>query len=388
MTETPPSFEDVTVGAELADVNSEYTNELIQFKEGEKVLVPRAMYKKGFDGSPLVGENGKKIVTGYTKESGWEVASLGDSGKVRVRTSEPIDDEGHYLEKTVNAEFLASIQPIAPAESADHFAEAAQRIVGERKGLAAPEMIEQNEKLQDAIEDLGEEALDAAGVDKPIEGAKVEVQETETGPYDYLRKALPPVVRPKIEENFDFDNLFGNDEQYQQGIDSRNGHYEPETEEQKQQKYYDKYVTEENREQSRALLGEALKATPAIGEVLQRAGLDPNSVAAVDAIREDPNVRFEVAKIIAQKLDTLADSPDTDMGWRVVKNPSNNLKVDQVTGKRYDSRTYATALALKMIDGEFSRKLESNDQARDAEGRVAIGQHRHAAVLALMSRYA
>jgi len=250
---------------------------------------------------------------------------------------------------------------------------------------------------QKAEEDLGEEAVEASGVGLEANAAArvlgMDQKEQEpTDPYAYLRKALPPVVRPqKVSKKVDYDKLLSgaDDEQpWAQQQQRGFGQYEPETEEDKQRKYYDMFVTQENREKSLETLSETVKATPELREILERFAIAPTSLDAVDAIRENPDVRFEVAKVLAKKLDRLALDPNNDMGWRINDNSPNNLKVDPMTAKRMLSRTYAVSMALKMIDGEFSEKRADKDAIeRDDEGRVALGQHRHAATTTLMAYY-
>ncbi len=253
---------------------------------------------------------------------------------------------------------------------------------------------------QQAEEDLGEEAVEASDVHLEVAAANrivaMDKQEVQKDPYDYLREALPPIVRPLKAETNDphkYDYLFSSKDDILSGQgaqhDSRGfGHYEApkaETAEDRQRKYYDKYVTEENRGIAQATLAESIKATPQIREILAKHDLSPTSIDAVDAIRENPDVRFEVAKVLVQKLDKLA-SESNDMGWRVNDNSPNNLKVDPVTGARMKSRLYAVDMALKMIGGEFSERAEGRDSIEyGTDGSVAVGQHRHAARATLMS---
>lgn len=209
--------------------------------------------------------------------------------------------------------------------------------------------------------------------------------------YEYLKELLPPVTRPAGEApRLDYSYIHIKDA-LEQGRAAAQAQAElahkENTPEGKARKYYDKVVTEENRQDSLDFLGEVIKANPELVTIFQEAGLNPSDVATVDAIRENTNIRFQVAKHIAKKLDRLVTDDPEGFGLRVAQNSSGNLKVDTQTGKTMHSRDYAVSLALKMIDGEFSKKLESNDFARDGNGRVAIGQHRHAARAVLMSRY-
>ncbi len=213
----------------------------------------------------------------------------------------------------------------------------------------------------EVADDLGEEAVEDSGV--VVEASVAQrfadlpkpVEREPKGPYDYLRQALPPVVRESAAPEM--------------------------------QKYYDKFVTEENRQESLNTFSEVFKAVPAIEQVLVEANIPPLSLEAVDAIRSNADVRFEVAKILASRLDVLASQPGTDIGPRVVENSPQNLKSDMVLNEKLLSRTHAVKMALKMLGGEYSEKADpSTGYERDENsGRVTHGQHRYAALQALRS---
>jgi len=222
-----------------------------------------------------------------------------------------------------------------------------------------------------AEEDLGEEAMEASGVELGAAAASrivdIEQQEVQKDTYDYLRAALPPVVRPGSPQ--------AAGREYNSPID-----------EEQQRKYYDKFVTEENRREAQSMLAAATGSTPEIRAILSAHNLPSSSVEAVDAIREDPDVRFEIAKLLVQKLDRLLLDDSNDMGWRINKNDRGNLKADPITGKKKQSRLYAVDMALKMLGGEFAERLEGRDDfARGPDGSISMGQHRHAARTVLMT---
>jgi hypothetical protein len=262
------------------------------------------------------------------------------------------------------------------------------KVVEQQQALEMEFMIQRAK----AVTDLGAEAADAVPVigpndplitelprfakptqqsiaqafERPVQSAEA----VQNGKYEYLRTALPPTVRPEGRSK------------YSSGF----GQYRAESLEDKQRNYYDKFVTDENRQASLDTLDEAMKATPVIRDVLEQYGLKPYLIESVDAIRENPEVRFEVAKLLAEKLDRLL-AEENDMGWRIRSNSADNIKADEITGRRMSSRTHAVALALKMIGGEFSeRNVGSVDTIeRDENDFVVQGQHRHAAVTTLMS---
>ncbi len=225
-------------------------------------------------------------------------------------------------------------------------------------------------------------AVVAAALEQPV----VSSEKVRESKYDYLREALPPVLAPvDARSDKDYDALVFGDDSEQEWA-QQPSYSQPEYMKELQKKYYDRFVTQENRESSLAFLQEVMKATPLIRDILAAHHLDPTEIESVDAIRENPEVRFEVAKVLAEKLDIIL-SGENDLGWRLNRNDRGNLKQDEQTNAKHSSRTHAVSLALKMIDGEFSeRAVTSMDTIeRDESGRVVQGQHRHAAHSALMS---
>jgi hypothetical protein len=237
-------------------------------------------------------------------------------------------------------------------------------------------MLEHDENAEqvvttDEVRARGGYVLGAMGVEVPV---KLNY-ERDDGAFSYLREALPPVVRPDSSpDNYDV-LLYGSDEEVAEMHAAAQLTHEQEL----QQKYYDRFVTPANKESSVETLVESIKANPALGRVLREAGVDTFTIDAVDAIRENPDVRYEVAKYFTQKLDAMVSQDPHGFGWRVEENRADNLKVDPQTGKRMKSRLYAVSLALKMLDGEFSVSHEDDSFTRDADGRVAVAQHRDAA---------
>lgn len=209
----------------------------------------------------------------------------------------------------------------------------------------------------------------------PVVESLVDVNEvSDDSEYAYLKEWLPPVVRPDVpKRSGGYDYLF--DPNYDPSKVTR----APETPEEKLAKYYDKFVTDENRAGSAEVLKLALLKNRELYDILRNAGIDPHSIESVDAIRENPDVRFEVAKYLAEKLDRETAIYPEEYGERVVNNQSNNQKVDSQTGERMPSRVYAVSVALKMLGGEWSEGHEANDFERNEQGRPIIGQHRHAA---------
>lgn len=245
-----------------------------------------------------------------------------------------------------------------------------------QESLSLDRQAELAEELAATRHELGDIALAGAGVEAPIAA-----EEREKDPFDYLRNLLPPVTRPD-KQPANLDHLYGSQEEYERVLAS----LQLTGKEQEQQKYYDRFVTEENKQGSQEVLTESLKANPEIGRVLREAGIDVTSIEAVNEIRENANVRFEVAKHFAQKLGDMVMKDPRGFGWRVEENRPDNLKEDPLTGKKMMSRDYVVSLALKMLDGEFSVSNEDDSFTRDPDGRVAVAQHRDAARRLLMGK--
>lgn len=313
---------------------------------------------------------------------GYMVETDEEDGSEYILAHKPLSETTLSPENQVRlAEEFAANQQMADgfeqvaAERARQFVDG--RVEGEIPNGETP--------LSDAQEDIAYVAIGVAtGIEDPSEvdgnarmfsPSELRVMRASRNPYDalldpntpnieaekpidvyaYLKEALPPVTR---------------------GTTEASG------------KYYDKFVTDENRQVSLDFLSEVVKADAHIAGIIYEAGLEPTDMATVDAIRENPDIRYKVAKRLTQKLDTLADQDPEGFGFRVAVNSPNNLKSDGVTGKRMKSRMYAVDMALKMLGGEFSERTQDDDFARDKNDRVANGQHRHAARTVIMSRHA
>lgn len=242
--------------------------------------------------------------------------------------------------------------------------------------------LEEQYLLLEKLKEEGHGERVASLLSRPAVEPSVEiVLDAAESEYAYLKDYLPPVVRPDVPKSVkSYDYLFDpnyNPAEYLQ---------RQKTPDEKLAEYYDKFVTDENRAASVDTLKQAMLHNPKINEFLRESGIDPHSVEAVDAIRENPEVRFKVAEYLAAKLDMKASLYPDEYGERVVNNSPGNQKVDSQTAKRMPSRVYAVGLALKMIDGEFSEKNAASDFERNDQGRPIIGQHRHAARSILLGR--
>jgi hypothetical protein len=220
---------------------------------------------------------------------------------------------------------------------------------------------------------------------KPGELKAMKEQHRETQELEALMQRFPALEKPQeVTTANNYDYLFAADErQYTASVAEKARQLS--SPESKAAEYYKRFVTPENSQVSQDLLVSTLNKTPELREIFDKAGITMNSPEAVDAVRENPTVRAQVAGVLVEKLDRLVMTDPEDFGWRVADNSPNNLKADPHTGQRMLSRDYAVTLALKMLGGEFSERIESDNFARDEKGRVADGQHRHAARALLMS---
>lgn len=298
------------------------------------------------------------------------------SGEVVTATA-----TGQYDEKT-GLEYYSFVEggehkakPLGLNSLSDQRQEELVKILVPEHVAPGVERAEQESVPAIAVE-LGDVALAGSGIEAP--GA---AEERVKDPFDYLRTLLPPVTRPD-KQPADHDYLLGSQEEYERVLAS----LQLTPKEQEQQKYYDRFVTEENKQASQETLAESLKVNPEIGRVLREAGIDATSMEAVNAIRENADVRYEVAKHFARKLGDMVLQDPRGFGWRVEENRPDNLKEDPLTGKKMMSRDYVVSLALKMLDGEFSMSNEDDSFTRDPDGRVAVAQHRDAARRLLMGK--
>lgn len=250
-----------------------------------------------------------------------------------------------------------------------------------RAESAKPELITHvpEHLFEKVTEELGEEGVEAAGVEVHVSTAQriVDLErpaealqpddtevEQEKDPYDYLRKVLPPVVRPPKSGDATPKVEFGQ--------------HVSRTAEDEARQYYDRFVTDENRAAAHeVLMGRYLN--PDIRRVLNEHGLASGDMESVDAIREDPEVRFAVAKVLAEKLDKILEYPNK-LGGRI-NFPNKQLKTDHELNKKYTSQDYAILMALKMLGGEFAKNRPGVTDKIELNGRgeAIQGQHRHAA---------
>lgn len=191
----------------------------------------------------------------------------------------------------------------------------------------------------------------------------------ESEMYDFLRQDLPPLTRPTsaVRPAWPVPPSI--------------------SPEQQQFDYYSRFITAEHHQESVKTLRESLAHTPELTDVVRQHGFNDSTLdEAVVAIREDPAIRFDVARILFKKINILANQPASGLGQRIVDNDPGNLKTDpqSVLSKKLPSRLYAVKMALKMIGGEFAPELVSaGELAVSSDHQTLSGQHVDAARAAL-----
>ncbi len=383
------SLRDLNPGQVAHQINTEFLQKVIDAAEAGELTSTRPDPATGelqevvLSAKDIVGQLGAfmKQSDKSPKDSTAALLNISRTGGLRAAVASIVSDEG--LREPLNMAIITRQAELARQEKeATH---------------TNPEVF----PVGVAIQDLGEEAVEAAGVVGPDpsseEAARAAyrlVEGERNGLSDYERQKLAPVTRPPerpIAEN-EYAYLFAENEAvYDANMQARaqQERQDRESPEGQRRAYYDKFVTLKNRQEAVNLLEQTLKAQPAVRDVLARHGFEGASLLAVDAIREDgaeTGVRFEVAKILLDKLALLCAQKNIDFGPRIVENSPTNLKTDPLTNESMTSRLYAVRMALKMIGGEFSWENASKDTFdRSSDGRVILGQHSHAA-RSLLSR--
>lgn len=204
----------------------------------------------------------------------------------------------------------------------------------------------------------------------------------------HLEGLFSPIIRPELVKSSGdesgYDHLFSkNDQEYSDGmarIEAEAKANQPTIEAQKE---YDRFINDETREVSSDRLKLALSKDGGLREILSKYGLNEASLEAVDALRTENALRYDVGTYLIAKLDRLISGDPANFGDRVVNNgykrtDAKRLPVDGVT-----SREYVSYLALAKLDGSFNsdRQTESDGVEYNDKGTPIQGQHRDAANL-------
>lgn len=269
---------------------------------------------------------------------------------------------------------------------------------------------EQHEALvQEVSEPLGEEAIELSGIEEPSQESKydpvaavqrlsgeanamqVEIAaEKQKNPK--LEKLFAPSVRPevpKVEGENSYDYLFIKDEEelsrFRAAQAERDRINQPIIE---AQKTYDRLTNEDTRHYSEQRLADVLRRDPELRTMLAEKGFQEASLAAVDALREDAELRYSVGEYLLKKLDKAIDADyiagGRSFGDRIIANGEKRTDYLPLP-VRTTSREYVAYLALAKISGMFNYKVDSADilKDQDEQGKIIYNQHRHAAGMIL-----
>jgi len=316
-------------------------------------------------------------------EAGDEVyIRRGSSGRVeKWRLSDRIDEStGRHIAENIeptefNGEIVDNVEkPIGnttiTVEAQRELAEAfkAQQEAGARDELVSS-------ARNDVAQILGE-APAAAPVAEVITGKEKD---------PVLAKLFAPSIRPELPSSTDsYLGLFAKtQEEYQEHMakvaeeDRKN---QPIIE---ARKNYDRITNQDTREYSEQKLIAAFRNDPQIRDILSAKGFSEPSLEAVDALREDPELRYEVGEYLLNKLDDMIardlSAGGNSFGDRIVRNGTK--RTDYIAMPvQTTSREYVAYLALAKLSGMFNYKVDSSDVFKDQDemGNIIINQHRHA----------
>lgn len=183
----------------------------------------------------------------------------------------------------------------------------------------------------------------------------------------HLREIFQPIIRPDISKDRS-DNPFA--KAYQTLGELR-----------KAQSEYDRFVNEKTKRLSAKELELVLKIDDELARILTKHLGEVTTDQAVDALREQTDVRYDIGSYLLGKLNKIAADHPEEMPYRVLENvekaSANLYSLGKMTG-----REYATYLALAKIDGSFNhdRQTKSDRIERDlVTKKVTHSQHCYAA---------
>ncbi|MBC7943426.1 hypothetical protein H7X68_02935 [Candidatus Saccharibacteria bacterium] len=201
----------------------------------------------------------------------------------------------------------------------------------------------------------------------------------------HLEALFSPIIRPELpqgDEDNEYDYLFGSDEDVAEKLKLKQAESQKNAPILEAQKEYDRFIDKDTRRIASGRLEMAVSRDQGLKELLHQFGQDKTSVEAVDAIREDKELRYSVGVYLLEKLNrAVKDDPDS-FGDRLVRNgDKKNDSKSHMSVPSMTSREYATYIALAKIDGSFNGDRETADDyvQYDSNGKVINAQHRDAA---------
>lgn len=202
-----------------------------------------------------------------------------------------------------------------------------------------------------------------------------------------LERIYKPISRPETEEMSDrevdknYDFLFGTDEEHDMAIAAFNAKERADEPIRKAQKEHDRYINQETRQLAVEQLQRTTSHDRGLRDILREHSFGEVSIDAVDAIRTDEGLRYDVGTYLLDKLNRSITENPRDYGDRLVMNGNKRNDYHTLGESRMTSRQYASYLALAMIDGSFNGDHQSSTDTveYDDNGKVINAQHRDAA---------
>jgi hypothetical protein len=352
-------IKDITESARAGELTIGVTNEISGEKE-TVVLTPEDMFLGQFDVA-LIEQD-----TQPENPHAWEV-NIPRANGLRYAAMALMQDKrlsgpfrrAVYTEQARLKEAEAGVQSSSVADANPELI----------KGI--PEHLLRTEAQEDMAEIATEQTVAPIAIEAQVAANLIgaDRQEQEVDPLDRFKKLYPPILRPpapKYEPTGQF------------------GQYIPDDPEGTKRRYYDKFVTQKNREAAVDVLTVAASVNPEIRDIIlaNNEGMGTAGVKAVDLVRENPDVRAAIAKVLADKLEDIVKYPN-NLGRLINFPPAGYRKADAIVGGKYTTNEYAVLMALKMLGGEFSEANVGIDKIEFTDGVASQGQHRHAALTLL-----
>ncbi|MGB3024138.1 MAG: FHA domain-containing protein [Candidatus Saccharimonadales bacterium] len=356
------------------------------------------------DGEKVTVNNGVMFISaGETKEVGRNHTSSGldiseASTVSREHMAISVDEDGSVLLRDMGSKFQTIVSTGEDARKAVMELEDRHEHASRFREILGEEVVSNLVEVTDSTPPRSlfgyEHFFDpkARSDEEKAREAMWRKRETEPRPPRYER-LFKPFLRPARETKggVDYDTIF---DDLLKGTakkqDPENITFpKPDLIEREQQEY-DKHVTPEAKAAAVSKLIKAMGSDIVLKDILEKYTPHANIHEQVDALREDPNLRYAVGMYFLDKLNYLVGEDFHTFGRRIYKNEDKQPDSRQFLPlKDMKSREYAAYLALAMIDGSFNpSKVTSIDVIARNSNYELIGQHRHAALRILEGRYA
>ncbi|MBC7868906.1 hypothetical protein H7X69_01885 [Candidatus Saccharibacteria bacterium] len=230
--------------------------------------------------------------------------------------------------------------------------------------------------------DLGGSVLESVGFVGFENATEQPNVEKEKNPR--LERIFTPNARPELSESTnstDYDYLWASEEEHAAGLARLRAESIANEPILKAQQEHDKFVTQGTREVASDQLRNSMKYDIGLKEILKKYSFAEASLDAVDAIRTDKNVRYDVGVYLLDKLNNAVKRNPRGYGDRLVANGQKRSDNHSRFAADTTSREYATCIALAMLDGSFNgdRQLADDNLKHDSNGKIINAQHRDAA---------